>query len=34
VIDGDNQIRFDRTGDGRATYEQLYVTVEQLLADA
>ena len=23
VIDSDNQIRFDRTGDGRATYEQL-----------
>lgn len=34
VIDGDNQIRFDRTGDGRATYEQLYETVEQLLVDA
>ena len=34
VIDGDNQIRFDRTGDGRATYEQLYDTVERLLADA
>ena len=34
VIDGDNQIRFDRTGDGRATYEQLYETVERLLADA
>ena len=34
VIDGDNQIRFDRTGDGRATYEQLYETVEQLLAQA
>ena len=34
VIDSDNQIRFDRTGDGRATYEQLYATVEQLLADA
>ena len=34
VIDGDNQIRFDRTGDGRATYEKLYVTVEQLLAEA
>ena len=34
VIDGDNQIRFDRTGDGRATYEQLYTTVERLLADA
>ena len=34
VIDGDNQIRFDRTGDGRATYGQLYETVERLLADA
>ena len=34
VIDSDNQIRFDRTGDGRATYAQLYATVEQLLADA
>ena len=34
VIDGDNQIRFDRTGDGRATYAQLYETVERLLADA
>ena len=34
VIDGDNQIRFDRTGDGRATYEELYETVEQLLAQA
>ena len=34
VIDGDNQIRFDRTGDGRATYEKLYETVERLLADA
>ena len=34
VIDGDNQIRFDRTGDGRATYEKLYQTVERLLADA
>ena len=34
VIDGDNQIRFDRTGDGRATYEKLYATVEQLLAQA
>lgn len=34
VIDSDNQIRFDRTGDGRATYEQLYETVEQLLVDA
>ena len=34
VIDGDNQIRFDRTGDGRSTYEKLYETVEQLLAQA
>ena len=34
VIDGDNQIRFDRTGDGRATYEKLYEMVEQLLAQA
>ncbi len=34
VIDGDNQIRFDRTGDGRATYAQLYQTVERLLAEA
>ncbi len=34
VIDGDNQIRFDRTGDGRATYEKLHETVEQLLAQA
>ena len=33
VIDGDNQIRFDRKGDGRATYEQLYDTVERLLAE-
>ena len=34
VIDGDNQIRFDRTGDGRATYVQLHETVERLLAGA
>jgi len=34
VIDGDNQVRFDRTGDGRATYAQLYETVERLLAGA
>ena len=34
VIDGDNQIRFDRKGDGRATYEKLYETVARLLADA
>ena len=34
VIDGDNQIRFDRKGDGRATYAQLYETVERLLSEA
>lgn len=34
VIDADNQIRFDRRGDGAATYRELYETVEQLLADA
>lgn len=34
LIDGDNQIRFDGIGDGRATYAQLYETVEQLLAEA
>ena len=34
VIDGVNQIRFDRTGDGRATYAQLYETVERLLSEA
>ena len=34
VIDGDNQIRFDRKGDGRATYQRLYETVGQLLAEA
>ena len=34
VIDSDNQIRFDRKGDGRATYQKLYETVEQLLAEA
>ena len=34
VIDSDNQIRFDRKGDGPATYEKLYKTVEQLLAEA
>ena len=34
VIDSDNQIRFDRKGDGRATYERLHATVEQLLAEA
>ena len=34
VIDGDNQIRFDRKGDGRAAYAQLYETVERLLGEA
>lgn len=34
VIDADNQIRFDRRGDGTATYQELYETVERLLADA
>ena len=34
VIDSNNQIRFDRKGDGRAIYEKLYKTVEQLLAEA
>ncbi len=34
VIDGDNRIRFDRTGDGRATYAQLHETVERLLTEA
>lgn len=34
VIDADNQIRFDRRGDGTATYRELYETVERLLADA
>ncbi len=34
VIDVDNQIRFDRRGDGAATYRELYETVEHLLADA
>lgn len=34
VIDADNQIRFDRRGDGPATYRELYETVERLLADA
>ena len=34
VIDGDNRIRFDRKGDGRATYAQLYETVERLLSEA
>lgn len=34
VIDADNQIRFDRRGDGAATYQELYDTVERLLTDA
>ena len=34
VIDDDNQIRFDRRGDGAATYQELYETVERLLTDA
>ncbi len=32
VIDRDNQIRFDRRGDGAHTYRELYATVERLLA--
>ncbi len=32
VIDSDNQIRFDRRGDGAHTYRELYATVERLLA--
>ena len=34
VIDSDNQIRFDRRGDGAHTYRELYATVERLLAEA
>lgn len=34
VIDADNQIRFDRRGDGTAIYQELYETVERLMADA
>ena len=34
IIDSDNQIRFDRRGDGAHTYRELYATVEQLLAEA
>ena len=34
AIDSDNQIRFDRRGDGAATYRQLYQTVERLLAES
>lgn len=33
IIDGDNQIRFDRRGDGAHTYRELYATVERLLAE-
>ena len=33
VIDSDNQIRFDRRGDGTHTYRELYATVERLLAE-
>ena len=33
VIDSDNQIRFDRRGDGAHTYRELYETVERLLAE-
>lgn len=32
AIDSDNQIRFDRRGDGEATYRELYETVKRLLA--
>ena len=32
IIDSDNQIRFDRRGDGAHTYRELYATVERLLA--
>ena len=34
VIDSENQIRFDRRGDGAHTYRELYATVERLLAEA
>ncbi len=34
IIDSDNQIRFDRRGDGAHTYRELYATVERLLAEA
>lgn len=34
IIDSDNQIRFDRRGDGAHTYRELYATVERLLVEA
>ena len=34
IIDSENQIRFDRRGDGAHTYRELYATVERLLAEA
>ena len=34
IIDSENQIRFDRRGDGAHTYRELYATVERLLAQA
>ena len=33
IVDSDNQIRFDRRGDGARTYRELYETVERLLAE-
>lgn len=33
VIDSHNRIRFDRRGDGKATYERLHHTVGRLLAE-
>ena len=32
IIDSENQIRFDRRGDGAHTYRELHATVERLLA--
>ncbi|WP_419909295.1 redoxin domain-containing protein [Candidatus Poriferisodalis sp.] len=32
IIDSENQIRFDRRGDGAHTYRELYATVKRLLA--
>ena len=34
LIDGDNRIRFDRRGDGKAAYQKLHDTVGRLLAEA
>ncbi len=34
IIDSENQIRFDRRGDGAHTYRELHATVERLLAQA